>query len=182
MRSGATPCLARYARTASARACESFRFVAEEPVLSVYPAISIRMSGFPISDCATMSSTVKDSDLRADLPTSNVTPRRITGVRSGVNRIGQPAASTLVPVAVPGHLSLVSSTPSPSESLKRWQPTLSTSSPGGVLGHLSMPSGTPSLSESRGQPDGDGVADGLDRCPNTPAGATVDSAGVRVGG
>src|SRR6266571_5193806 len=152
MRSGATPCLARYARTASARACESFRFVAEEPVLFVYPAISIRMSGFPISDCATMSSTVKDSDLRADLPTSNVTPRRITGVRSGVNRIGQPAASTLVPAAVPGHLSLVSSTPSPSESLKRWQPTLSTSSPGGVLGHLSMPSGTPSLSESRGQP------------------------------
>src|SRR2546427_3909304 len=110
------------------------------------------MSGFAISDCATMSSTVLDSGFSADFPVSKVTPRRITGVRSGVNRIGQPAASTLVPGAVPGHLSLVSSTPSPSESLKRWQPTLSTSVPGGVLGHLSMPSGTPSPSESRGQP------------------------------
>src|SRR2546428_457150 len=112
----------------------------------------MRMSGFAISDCATMSSTVLDSGFSADFPVSKVTPRRITGVRSGVNRIGQPAASTLVPGAVPGHLSLVSSTPSPSESLKRWQPTLSTSVPGGVLGHLSMPSGTPSLSESSGQP------------------------------
>src|SRR3989449_283647 len=124
------------------------------------PAISIRMSGFAISDCATMSSTVLDSGFSADFPVSKVTPRRITGVRSGVNRIGQPAASTLVPGAVPGHLSLVSSTPSPSESLKRWQPTLSTSVPGGVLGHLSMPSGTPSPSESRGQPFASTVAPG----------------------
>src|SRR6266581_592033 len=152
MRSGVTPCLARYARTASARACESRRLVAAEPVPSVYPAISMRMAGFATSDCATMSSTVKDSSWRTALPVSNVTPRRITGVRSGVNRITQPKASTREPGGVPGHLSLVSSTPSPSESLKRWQPTLSTSSPGGVLGHLSMPSGTPSLSESRGQP------------------------------
>ena len=28
--------------------------------------------------------------------------------------------------------------------------------------------------------DGDGVADGMDRCPNTPAGATVDSYGCEV--
>src|SRR5438445_821697 len=99
-----------------------------------------------------MSRTVKDSGLRADFPVSNITPRRMTGVRSGVNRIGQPAASTRVPGAVPGQRSFASSTPSPSESLKRWHPTSSTSAPGGVLGHLSSPSGTPSLSESSGQP------------------------------
>src|SRR3989449_487404 len=99
-----------------------------------------------------MSRTVNDSGLSADLPVSKITPRRMTGVRSGVNRIGQPAASTRVPVGVPGQRSFVSSTPSPSESLKRWQPTSSTSAPGGVLGHLSSPSGTPSLSASTGQP------------------------------
>src|SRR2546430_2132696 len=112
----------------------------------------MRMSGFAWSDCATMSSTVNDSGLSADLPVSKITPRRMTGVRSGVNRIGHPDASTRVPCGVLGHLSLVSSTPSPSESLKRWHPTLSTSTPAGVLGHLSMPSGTPSVSESSGQP------------------------------
>src|SRR2546430_9612888 len=72
-----------------------------------------------------MSRTVKDSGLRADFPVSNITPRRMTGVRSGVNRIGQPAASTRVPGAVPGQRSFASSTPSPSESLKRWHPTRS---------------------------------------------------------
>src|SRR5881392_1677628 len=110
------------------------------------------MSGLALSDWATISRTVNDSGLSADLPVSKITPRRMTGVRSGVNRIGHPDASTRVPGGVLGHLSLVSSTPSPSESLKRWQPTLSTSAPGGVLGHLSMPSGTPSTSESSGQP------------------------------
>src|SRR5256885_534390 len=112
----------------------------------------MRMSGFAWSDWATMSSTVNDSGLSADLPVSKITPRRMTGVRSGVNRIGHPDASTRVPRGVLGHLSFVSSTPSPSESLNRWHPTLSTSAPAGVLGHLSMPSGTPSVSESSGQP------------------------------
>ena len=116
------------------------------------------MAGFATSDCATMLSTVKDSSCSTARPVSNVTPRRITGVRSGVNRITQPFASTRLPGGVPGHLSLVSSTPSPSESLKRWQPVLSTSVPGGVPGHLSIPSGTPSLSESSGQPAGSTVA------------------------
>src|SRR2546422_976812 len=99
-----------------------------------------------------MSSTVWDSSFSAERPVSKVTPRRITGVRSGVKRIGQPAASTRVPGAVPGHLSFVSSTPSPSESVTLVHPTASTSVPGGVLGHLSRPSGTPSLSLSSGQP------------------------------
>src|SRR5438309_3608701 len=76
----------------------------------------------------------------------------MTGVRSGVNRMGQPLASTRVPAAVLGHLSFESSTPSPSLSLLTWQPEVSTSVPGGVLGHLSRPSGTPSLSVSTGQP------------------------------
>src|SRR5437870_5061631 len=98
-----------------------------------------------------MSSTVNDSGLRIDLPVSKTTPRKITGVRSGVNRIGHPLASTRMPGGVPGHLSLESSTPSPSESLKRWHPTLSTPTPCGVLGPLSMPSGTPAAPESKGQ-------------------------------
>src|SRR5467141_3134103 len=93
-----------------------------------------------------MSRTVNDSGLSADLPVWNITPRKITGVRSGVNRIGQPAASTRVPAVVPGQRSFASSTPSPSESRNRWHPTSSTSAPGGVLGHLSRPSGTPSSS------------------------------------
>src|SRR5205814_7159529 len=152
MRSGATPLVARYARTASARACDSRVLVAAEPVLSVWPEISILIAGFATSEAATISRIVYESGLSAERPLSNVTPRRTTGVRASVNRMGQPAASTLVPAAVPGHLSLVSSTPSPSESLARWQPTLSTSVPAGVFGHLSMPSGTPSMSESRGQP------------------------------
>src|SRR5438128_8400003 len=105
-----------------------------------------------------MSSTVNDSGFSADFPVSKITPRRMTGARSGVNRIGQPTASTLVPGAVPGHLSFESSTPSPSESLKRWHPTSSTSAPGGVLGHLSRPSGTPSLYDSSGQPAASTIA------------------------
>src|SRR5256886_10369373 len=150
MRVGVTPLLTRYARTTSARAWESRRFVAAEPVPSVYPAISIRIAGFATNDCATMLSTVKDSSCSTARPGSNVTPRRMTGVRSGVNRITQPFASTRLPGGVPGHLSRSSGTPSPSESLKRGHPVLSTSVPGGVLGHLSIPSGTPSLSESSG--------------------------------
>src|SRR5947207_2921913 len=124
------------------------------------------MAEFATSDCATMLSTVKDSSCSTARPVSNVTPRRITGVRSGVNRITQPFASTRLPGGVPGHLSLVSSTPSPSESLKRWQPVLSTSVPGGVPGHLSIPSGTPSLSESSGHPAGAAVHvdRGAERC------------------
>src|SRR2546429_8131610 len=63
-----------------------------------------------------MLSTVKDSSCSTARPGSNVTPRRMTGVRSGVNRITQPFASTRLPGGVPGHLSRSSGTPSPSES------------------------------------------------------------------
>src|SRR3989442_9775729 len=67
--------------------------------------------------------------------------------------IRRPPRSTLFPYTTlfRSQRSFASSTPSPSESLKRWHPTSSTSAPGGVLGHLSSPSGTPSLSESSGQ-------------------------------
>src|SRR5438876_1017630 len=152
MRSGETPLLARYVRTASARACDRRVFVADDPVLSVWPEISILMSGLAMSDAATMSRIVYESGFSAERPVSNVTPRSTTGVFASVNRIGHPAASTRVPAAVPGHLSLVSSMPSPSVSDARWQPAVSTSVPAGVLGHLSRPSGTPSLSLSTGQP------------------------------
>src|SRR5437667_7725441 len=118
------------------------------------------MSGLATSDAATMSSIVYESGLSAERPDSNVTPRRTTGVFASVKRMGQPAASTRVPAAVPGHLSLLSSTPSPSASDARWQPAVSTSVPAGVLGHLSMPSGTPSLSLSTGQPVVSTVAPG----------------------
>src|SRR2546422_1001779 len=103
-----------------------------------------------------MSRTVNDSGLSADLPVSNITPRRITGVRSGVNRIGQPAASTLAPAGVLGHWSRPSSTPSPSASTG--QPFELTRAPAGVPGHWSSPSYTPSRSESDGQPRASVVA------------------------
>src|SRR5438552_88918 len=118
------------------------------------------MSGLATSDAATMSSIVYESGFSAERPISNVTPRRTTGVFASVKRIGHPAASTRVPAAVPGHLSLVSSMPSPSVSDARWQPAVSTSVPAGVLGHLSRPSGTPSLSPSTGQPVVSTVAPG----------------------
>src|SRR5213594_2822483 len=158
MRWGATPLLARYACTAAARACDSRVLVAADPVLSVCPEISILMSGFATSEAATISRIVYESGFNAERPVSNVTPRSTTGVLASVKRIGQPAASTRVPAAVPGHLSLVSSTPSPSLSDARWQPAVSTSVPAGVLGHLSRPSGTPSLSLSTGQPVASTVA------------------------
>src|SRR5256885_2725195 len=110
------------------------------------------MSGFATSDAATMSRIVYESGFNADRPVSNVTPRSTTGVLASVKRIGHPAASTLVPAAVPGHLSFVSSTPSLSLSDARWQPTESTSMPAGVFGHLSRPSATPSRSLSTGHP------------------------------
>src|SRR5436309_1252630 len=110
------------------------------------------MLGLATSDAATISRMVYESGFRVERPVSNVTPRRTTGVLASVKRIGQPAASTRVPAAVPGHLSLVSSTPSPSLSDARWQPAVSTSVPAGVLGHVSRPSGTPSLSLSTGPP------------------------------
>src|SRR6266496_6094269 len=114
MRSGETPLLARYVRTASARDCDRRVFVADDPVLSVWPPISILISGLAISDAATMSRIVYESGFSAERPVSNVTPRSTTGVFASVNRIGHPAASTRGPAAVPGHLSLVSSMPSPS--------------------------------------------------------------------
>src|SRR5437016_11497016 len=79
------------------------------------------MSGLALSDWATISRTVNDSGLSADLPVSKITPRRMTGVRSGVNRIGQPAASTRVPVGVPGQRSFVSSTPRSEEHTSELQ-------------------------------------------------------------
>src|SRR5436309_11194161 len=152
MRSGATPLLARYARTASARDCERRVLVVGAPVASVWPAISILMPGLAINEAATISRIVYESGCSAERPVSNVTPRRTTGVFASVKRIGHPAASTRMAAAVPGHLSFVSSMPSPSPSEARWQPAVSTSTPTGVLGHLSMPLGTPSLSLSTGQP------------------------------
>jgi hypothetical protein len=53
IRIGLTPLRARYARTAAARAIESRRFIGRLPVESVYPAISIRISGFATSEAAT---------------------------------------------------------------------------------------------------------------------------------
>src|SRR2546423_9739748 len=112
MRSGATPLLARYACTAAARACDRRVLVAAEPVLSVWPEISILMEGFATSEAATISRIVYESGLSAERPVSNVTPRSTTGVRASVNRMGHPAASTFVPAAVPGHLCLALAPPS----------------------------------------------------------------------
>ncbi len=42
--------------------------------------------------------------------------------------------------------------------------------------HIPFGAATPKVVDS----DGDGVADGLDRCPNTPAGVTVDAYGCEV--
>ena len=92
------------------------------------------------SDPATSSSTTYDSGLSADRPVSKVTPLSTSGARAVVKRMTHPCASTLVPAGVSGHLSLLSSTPSPSESRESWHPDVSTSVPAGVLGHLSSPS------------------------------------------
>src|SRR6266699_1644246 len=43
-----------------------------------------------------MSRTVKDSGLRADFPVSNITPRRITGVRSVPVRVLEALAPDIV--------------------------------------------------------------------------------------
>src|SRR2546423_11602408 len=146
MRSGATPLVARYARTASARACDSRVLVAAEPVLSVWPEISILIAGFATSEAATISRIVYESGLSAERPVSNVTPRSTTGVRASVNRMGQPAASTFVPAAVPGHLALGSSTPSPSPALARREPPPSTPVPPGGFRGLSVPLGGAAVS------------------------------------
>src|SRR5260221_189811 len=66
IRSGVTPLLARYARTASARACDRRRFVAEAPVLSVWPPISILIAALATSDAATMSRIVYESGFNAE--------------------------------------------------------------------------------------------------------------------
>src|SRR2546428_692014 len=114
-----------------------------------------------------MSSTVWDSSFSAERPVSKVTPRRITGVRSGVKRIGQPEASTRVPGAVPGHLSFVSSTPSPSESATLVHPTASTEVDA---------VGCTRVADS----DGDGVDDTKDKCPGTAPGTRVDASGCPI--
>src|SRR6266545_1143756 len=80
MRSGETPLLARYVRTASARACDKRVLVAADPVLSVWPEISILIPGLAMSDAATMSRIVYESGFSAERPVSNVTPRSTTGV------------------------------------------------------------------------------------------------------
>src|SRR5207245_11349290 len=98
-----------------------------------------------------MSSTVWDSSFSAERPVSKVTPRRITGVRSGVKRIGQPEASTRVQGAVQGHLSFVSSTPSPSESATLVYPTAYTLVPGEVTGLWYRQAWDPTLSAVSGR-------------------------------
>src|SRR5574341_539600 len=141
----------------------------------------MRMSGLASSEAATASSTPNDSGLSAERPVSKFTPRRIrgAGVRSSVNRIGQPTASTRVPAAVPGHLSFWSSTPSASVSFERWHPTASTSTPAGVLGQRSNPSKTPSLSPSVGQPVASTMAlAGVLGHWSTPSGTASASASV----
>src|SRR5882762_10047410 len=85
------------------------------PVLSVYPAISMRMSGLASSEAATASSTIYESRVNADLPVSKVTPVRMSVGRagapgvgdraaSGANRMRQPLASTWLPGGAGGHL------------------------------------------------------------------------------
>src|SRR2546425_381201 len=167
MRVGLTPFAARYARTALARASERRRFSTAEPVLSVYPAISIRTSGFATNASATWASTMYESGVSADLPVSKFTPRSTSVGRGfgpgpsgvGANSTMHPCASTLEPGGVLGHLSRSSGTPSPSASpgaaaltTSFWtgHPGASTTAPGGVLGPLSRSSGTPSPPASFG--------------------------------
>ena len=64
-----------------------------------------------------------------------------------------------------------------------WRHRLETASPGNMNDNLyslgiQIPFGpaTPKFVDS----DGDGVSDGMDRCPNTPAGASVDSYGCEL--
>src|SRR5690242_2293290 len=128
------------------------------------------MSGLASSDAATSLRIVYDTGRSAERPVSNCTPARISGaglgggapgarcadtLSAGANSSKQPLASTLVPGGVPGHLSTLSGTPSPSASPTvgaSGHPVASTLVPGGVVGHLSRPSGTPSTSPSSGQP------------------------------
>src|SRR3989441_12600199 len=146
MRVGVTPLRARYARTARAGACDSRVFTVADPVLSVYPAISMRISGLSISDCATTSSTAYDSGRSAELPVWKVTPFNTTvgrrggapgaaGTRSSGKSSGQPYLSTAVCGGVLGQRSRLSGTPSPSLSRVTGQPVASTGVAGGVLGH-----------------------------------------------
>src|SRR6187401_149035 len=91
------------------------------------------------------SSTGRLSGLRSALPLSNTTPGSLI---SSLNE--QPAASTRSPFGVPGHLSTLSTTPSP--SLSNSHPFSSTLAPAGVFGHWSRLSPTPSPSLSTSQP------------------------------
>src|SRR2546425_5826229 len=115
MRVGLTPFAAKYARTALARASERRRFSTAEPVLSVYPAISIRTSGFATNASATRASTRYESGVSADLPVSKFTPRStsvgrgrapgpVARVDSGANSTRQPFASTGLPGGGGRHL------------------------------------------------------------------------------
>src|SRR5205807_6158259 len=171
-RAGGTPVSARSRRTAAARACDSRRFENFVPVLSVYPATSIRISGFATSDAATASSTRYESRVSTDRPVWKFTPRRINVGRgggapgaggraaSGANSTRQPFASTWLPGGAGGHLAGAPgwATGARAASTGSGQPVASTLVPAGVLGHWSMPAGTPSGSASRGHPSASTVA------------------------
>src|SRR5438445_12887958 len=149
-------------RTSDRRSFENF-----VPVLSVYPATSIRISGFARSDAATASSTRYESRVSTDRPVSKFTPRRINVGRgagapgavgraaSGANSTRQPFASTWLPGGAGAHFAdagAAAAAGALTASTGSGQPVASTLVPGGVLGHWSMPSGTPSRSESSGHP------------------------------
>src|SRR5205807_1103934 len=205
-RAGGTPVSARSRRWSPARACDSRRFENFVPVLSVYPATSIRISGFATSDAATASSTKYESRVSTDRPVSKFTPLRISVGRgagapgavgragSGANSTRQPFASTWLPGGAGGHLAgaAACAVGALTASTGSGQPVASTLVPAGVLGHWSMPSGTPSRSASRGQPLAStvaplGVLGHLSRPSGTPSpsasmgqplGSTATPAGV----
>src|ERR1043165_6867960 len=157
------PLATKYALTESARACDSAWLSANLPPAlsgwsSVWPWISSLRSPNSWSTATALSSVDDDVFCSAASPVLKLMPW-ITPVNClsfcGISS-GQPSSSWypfLVSGSV-GHLSLASSTPSPSLSgsgqpSSSWKPSLSS----GSFGHLSAASGMPSPSLSgSGQP------------------------------
>src|SRR5690606_5733206 len=120
MLEAATPALTKYCFTALARSLDKLMLYSSVPSAEAYPS-KVTVPFESRNSLANLSKVAYDSVFNTELSNSKPIGAKyafeVNSCLGSGNLIGQPEPSTTVPAGVLGHLSNLSETPSPSESL-----------------------------------------------------------------